>query len=116
MGCMAERIKEKIIDQEQLVDIVVGPDAYRDIPSLLAEVNDGRKAVNVLYPSKKRTLTLPRSAPATTASPPLYPSCAAATICAPFAWCRLHEVANAAGRWKVFCGKFSSSATRAIKK
>lgn len=48
MGCMAERIKEKIIDQEQLVDIVVGPDAYRDIPELLAEVNDGRKAVNVL--------------------------------------------------------------------
>jgi len=48
MGCMAERIKEKIIDQEQLVDIVVGPDAYRDIPGLLAEVNDGRKAVNVL--------------------------------------------------------------------
>jgi tRNA-2-methylthio-N6-dimethylallyladenosine synthase len=48
MGCMAERIKDKIIDQEQLVDIVVGPDAYRDIPSLLAEVDDGRKAVNVL--------------------------------------------------------------------
>jgi len=48
MGCMAERVKDKIIDQEQLVDIVVGPDAYRDIPSLLAEVDDGRKAVNVL--------------------------------------------------------------------
>ncbi|NBC28310.1 MAG: tRNA (N6-isopentenyl adenosine(37)-C2)-methylthiotransferase MiaB [Bacteroidetes bacterium] len=48
MGCMAERVKDKIIDQEQLVDIVVGPDAYRDIPNLLAEVNDGRKAVNVL--------------------------------------------------------------------
>jgi tRNA-2-methylthio-N6-dimethylallyladenosine synthase len=48
MGCMAERVKEKIIDQEQLVDIVVGPDAYRDIPNLLKEVDDGRKAVNVL--------------------------------------------------------------------
>jgi len=48
MGCMAERIKEKIIDQEQLVDIVVGPDAYRDIPNLFKEVEDGRKAVNVL--------------------------------------------------------------------
>jgi tRNA-2-methylthio-N6-dimethylallyladenosine synthase len=45
---MAERIKENIIEQEQLVDIVVGPDAYRDIPNLLKEVNDGRKAVNVL--------------------------------------------------------------------
>jgi len=48
LGCMAERIKDKIIDQEQLVDMVVGPDAYRDIPNLLAEVEDGRKAVNVL--------------------------------------------------------------------
>ena len=48
LGCMAERIKDRIIDQEQLVDIVVGPDAYRDIPNLLAEVEDGRKAVNVL--------------------------------------------------------------------
>ncbi|MFO7845927.1 MAG: tRNA (N6-isopentenyl adenosine(37)-C2)-methylthiotransferase MiaB [Balneolaceae bacterium] len=48
MGCMAERIKDKIIDQEQLVDIVVGPDAYRDLPNLLAQVDDGRKAVNVI--------------------------------------------------------------------
>lgn len=48
LGGMAERIKDKIIEEEQLVDIVVGPDAYRDIPRLLAEVDDGRKAVNVL--------------------------------------------------------------------
>jgi tRNA-2-methylthio-N6-dimethylallyladenosine synthase len=48
LGCMAERIRDRIIDQEQLVDMVVGPDAYRDIPNLLAEVEDGRKAVNVL--------------------------------------------------------------------
>tara|TARA_R110000868_G_scaffold410693_5_gene699876 strand:- start:60755 stop:62071 length:1317 start_codon:yes stop_codon:yes gene_type:complete len=48
LGCMAERIKDRIIDEERLVDIVVGPDAYRDIPRLLAEVDDGRKAVNVL--------------------------------------------------------------------
>ncbi len=48
LGCMAERIKDKIIEQEHLVDIVVGPDAYRDLPRLLAEVDDGRKAVNVL--------------------------------------------------------------------
>ncbi len=48
LGCMAERIKDQIIEEEQLVDIVVGPDAYRDIPRLLAEVDDGRKAVNVL--------------------------------------------------------------------
>lgn len=48
LGCMAERIKDRIIEQEHLVDIVVGPDAYRDIPRLLQEVEDGRKAVNVL--------------------------------------------------------------------
>ncbi|MDX1641987.1 MAG: tRNA (N6-isopentenyl adenosine(37)-C2)-methylthiotransferase MiaB [Balneolaceae bacterium] len=48
LGCMAERVRDQIIDQEQLVDIVVGPDAYRDIPNLLADVDDGRKAVNVL--------------------------------------------------------------------
>ncbi|MDR9410934.1 MAG: MiaB/RimO family radical SAM methylthiotransferase, partial [Balneolaceae bacterium] len=48
LGCMAERIRDQIIDREQLVDIVVGPDAYRDLPNLLAEVDDGRKAVNVL--------------------------------------------------------------------
>ena len=48
LGCMAERIKDQIIEEEQLVDIVVGPDSYRDIPRLIEEVEDGRKAVNVL--------------------------------------------------------------------
>jgi tRNA-2-methylthio-N6-dimethylallyladenosine synthase len=48
LGCMAERMKDQIIEEEQLVDIVVGPDAYRDIPRLIEEVEDGRKAVNVL--------------------------------------------------------------------
>lgn len=48
LGCMAERIREKFLDEHKLVDMVVGPDAYRDIPKLLEEVEDGRKAVNVL--------------------------------------------------------------------
>lgn len=48
LGCMAERIREQIIEKEELVDLVVGPDAYRDLPKLLSEVDDGRKAVNVL--------------------------------------------------------------------
>lgn len=48
LGCMAERVRDQIIDREKLVDLVVGPDAYRDIPNLLSEVLDGRKAVNVL--------------------------------------------------------------------
>lgn len=48
MGCMAERLKKKLMDREKLVDIVVGPDAYRDIPRLIEEVESGQKAVNVL--------------------------------------------------------------------
>jgi tRNA-2-methylthio-N6-dimethylallyladenosine synthase len=48
MGCMAERLKSKLLEQEQLVDIVVGPDAYRDIPKLIQQVEAGQKAVNVL--------------------------------------------------------------------
>lgn len=48
LGCMAERLKSKFLEEEKLVDIVVGPDAYRDLPNLIAQVDDGAKAVNVL--------------------------------------------------------------------
>lgn len=48
LGCMAERLKHKFIEQEKLVDLVVGPDAYRDLPTLLAGAEDGEKGVNVL--------------------------------------------------------------------
>jgi tRNA-2-methylthio-N6-dimethylallyladenosine synthase len=48
IGCMAERLKEKLIETDQLVDIVVGPDAYRELPLLVAEADAGHKAVNVL--------------------------------------------------------------------
>lgn len=48
LGCMAERIREQVLETEKLVDLVVGPDAYRDLPALLREVEDGRKAVNVI--------------------------------------------------------------------
>jgi tRNA-2-methylthio-N6-dimethylallyladenosine synthase len=48
LGCMAERLKSKFLEEEQLVDIVVGPDAYRMLPSLVVEAEGGQKAVNVL--------------------------------------------------------------------
>ncbi|MCH1611789.1 MAG: tRNA (N6-isopentenyl adenosine(37)-C2)-methylthiotransferase MiaB [Flavobacteriales bacterium] len=48
LGCMAERMKESLLEEEKLVDLVVGPDAYRDLPSLLQEVEGGQKSVNVL--------------------------------------------------------------------
>ncbi len=48
LGCMAERLKEQLLEEEKLVDLVVGPDAYRELPGLIEEVTDGRKAVNVL--------------------------------------------------------------------
>ena len=54
MGCMAERVKSKFFDEEHLVDLVVGPDAYRDLPNLLKDLDGGRKAVNVLL-SKEET-------------------------------------------------------------
>ncbi len=48
LGCMAERLKSKLLEQEKLVDLVVGPDAYKDLPNLLEQVDTGQKAVNVL--------------------------------------------------------------------
>ncbi len=48
LGCMAERLKSKLLEQEKLVDIVVGPDAYRSLPILIEEAGSGTKAVNVL--------------------------------------------------------------------
>jgi tRNA-2-methylthio-N6-dimethylallyladenosine synthase len=48
LGCMAERLKSKLLEEEQLVDLVAGPDAYRDLPHLIEQVDSGQKAVNVL--------------------------------------------------------------------
>ena len=48
LGCMAERLKSKFLEEEKLVDIVVGPDAYRSLPELVIEASGGQKAVNVL--------------------------------------------------------------------
>ena len=48
LGCMAERLKHSLLEEEKLVDLVVGPDSYRDLPNLVIEVESGQKAVNVL--------------------------------------------------------------------
>src|SRR5215217_5452967 len=48
LGCMAERLKAKFLEEEQLVDLVVGPDAYRSLPNLIEEAESGQKGVNVL--------------------------------------------------------------------
>lgn len=54
LGCMAERLKSKFLEEEKLVDIVVGPDSYRDLPNLIEQAEDGKKAVNVIL-SKEET-------------------------------------------------------------
>jgi len=47
LGCMAERLKSKLLEEEKIVDLVAGPDAYRDLPNLISKVDDGSKAVNI---------------------------------------------------------------------
>jgi tRNA-2-methylthio-N6-dimethylallyladenosine synthase len=58
LGCMAERLKDKLLEQEKLVDLVVGPDAYRDLPGLIAETDEGGKGVNVFL-SREETYADP---------------------------------------------------------
>ena len=54
LGCMAERLKSQLLEEEKIVDMVVGPDAYKDLPNLVREIDDGRQAVNVIL-SKEET-------------------------------------------------------------
>ncbi len=54
LGCMAERLKHKFLEEEKIVDMVVGPDSYKDLPNLLEEIDDGKSAVNVIL-SKDET-------------------------------------------------------------
>jgi tRNA-2-methylthio-N6-dimethylallyladenosine synthase len=54
LGCMAERLKTQLLEEEKIVDIVAGPDAYRDLPNLVAQVDEGKRAVNVIL-SKEET-------------------------------------------------------------
>ncbi|SIS42228.1 tRNA-i(6)A37 thiotransferase enzyme MiaB [Zobellia uliginosa] len=54
LGCMAERLKHQFLEEEKIVDMVVGPDAYKDLPNLIQEIDEGRSAVNVIL-SKDET-------------------------------------------------------------
>ncbi len=54
LGCMAERLKSQLLEEEKIVDMVVGPDAYKDLPNLVQEIDEGRNAVNVIL-SKEET-------------------------------------------------------------
>lgn len=54
LGCMAERLKSQFLEEEKIVDMVIGPDAYKDLPNLLKEVEEGRDAINVIL-SKDET-------------------------------------------------------------
>lgn len=54
LGCMAERLKSKLLEEEKIVDMVVGPDAYKDLPNLVQEIDEGKNAVNVIL-SKEET-------------------------------------------------------------
>lgn len=54
LGCMAERLKSQLLEEEKIVDMVVGPDAYKDLPNLIQEIDKGRNAVNVIL-SKEET-------------------------------------------------------------
>lgn len=54
LGCMAERLKSQFLEEEKIVDMVIGPDAYKDLPNLLKEVEEGRDAINVIL-SKEET-------------------------------------------------------------
>lgn len=53
LGCMAERLKQQLLEEEEGVDLIVGPDAYRMLPTLLDQVNEGEKAINVVLSSKE---------------------------------------------------------------
>ena len=48
LGCMAERLKDKLLNEEKIVDLVAGPDSYRDLPNLLNTINDNKKAINTI--------------------------------------------------------------------
>ena len=107
LGCMAERIKEKLLEADRLADIVAGPDAYRDLPNLIDAVvgNPGGKAMNVQLSAEETYADIipVREAGRTRLSSP---SCAGATTRARFASCRTRADASARAIWRASCTRF----------
>ena len=108
IGCMAERMKEQLMEREQLVDIVAGPDSYRDLPRLLRQAGDGSRSVNVLLSLMPKS---PRCGSIRTASALLFRSCAGATTCVRTAWFPIRAEPNAAAIRGRFSAKPASCST-----
>ena len=87
LGCMAERIKGKLLEEEKLVDIVVGPDAYRTLPLLINEAESGTKAVNVLLSRDETYADIS----------PIRLNSNGVTTCVAFVWFHLREEGKEAG-------------------
>jgi tRNA-2-methylthio-N6-dimethylallyladenosine synthase len=100
IGCMAERVKDELITDHK-VDVVVGPDAYLDIPNLINSVEQGEKAINVEL-SKTETYKDVLLRVSVSLFPVLFPLCVAAISFVLIALCLIPAAANAAGKWKVF--------------
>jgi len=91
IGCMAERLRERLLEGENPVDIVAGPDAYRDLPRLVREAGEGGRGVNVLL---SREETYAEIAPVRL--------CAGATTIVRTAWCLIRGAWSAAAIRRLF--------------
>ena len=58
LGCMAERLKDKLLNEEKIVDLVAGPDSYRDLPKLLNTINDNKKAINTILSLEEKHMII----------------------------------------------------------
>lgn len=116
LGCMAERVREKFFEEEKLVDLVVGPDAYRDLPNLLEDLDGGRKAVNVLLSKEETYDDIEPVRLGVMESALLCPLPAVATTCARSAWFHLPADANAAAIRKRLWTKYAVFGKRDTKR
>jgi tRNA-2-methylthio-N6-dimethylallyladenosine synthase len=114
LGCMAERLKAKFLEEEKIVDMVVGPDAYRDLPKLIEEAEDGQKAINVFLSREETYADITPVRLNSNGVRRSFPSCGAATTCVRSAWCPLPGAANGAAtpiRWCRRPGTFLKAAS-----